>query len=147
MQTLVSAIDAAGYKKTLDNKNFKGTVWAPTNEAFAVAIAALNSTAPALLGNKLLLQTILNYHIIPDDVLYRKDLDTLQDWGTNLDDATVTIVKSGKAKIRVYYGDMDFVGTTLSYPGYAQVVVEDVKADKAVVQVINKVLIPPLPTL
>jgi nicotinamide riboside kinase len=56
------------------------------------------------------------------------------------------LVKAGKAKVRVYYGDMKFDGTSLKYSGYAQIVKADIKADKAVVQVINRVLIPALPT-
>ena len=93
-QTFVAAIDIAGYKSLLNNGNFKGTVFAPTNEGFAATLAELNITGAALLANKNLVRTVLNYHILPDDVLYRNDLAPLQDWGTNLDSQTVAVSNS-----------------------------------------------------
>lgn len=146
LQTLVAAIDAVGAKKYLNNPKLKATVFAPTNEAFASLFVALNTTPELALQNTVLVKGVLDYHLIPDDVIYTKDLEQIQSWGTNLGNQLLTIVKAGKAKVRIYYGAMKFDGTTdLKFGGYAQITVPNVKADKAVVQVINRVLIPALP--
>ncbi len=44
--------------------------------------------------------------------------------------------------MRVYYGDISAKKASLSFGGAAQVVIKDVAAGDAVVQVINKVMIP-----
>ena len=42
---------------------------------------------------------------------------------------------------------MEYKGTSLFYPGFAEVVKQDVKADKAVMQIIDKVLLPTFPDI
>ena len=44
--------------------------------------------------------------------------------------------------MRVYFGKISPRKTALEFAGAAQVVIKDVKADKSVVQVINKVMLP-----
>lgn len=139
-------IDAVGAKKVLNNPNLKATVFAPTNEAFDALFAALNVTPQEALQNVGLLQAVLDYHLIPGDRILTKNLDRLQSWGTNLPGQFLYFAKAGKAKVRVYFGRMKFDGATdLNFGGFAQIIVPNVKADKAVVQVINNVLIPALP--
>ncbi len=66
--TLVAAVQAAGLVETLKGAG-PFTVFAPTNEAFAKALAALNMTAEQLLGNKELLTKVLTYHVVPGKVM------------------------------------------------------------------------------
>ena len=140
----MAAIDAAdpSVKKLLNSPSFTGTVFAPTNEAFALLISALNTTPEALLSNKKLLTAVLNYHVIPDDVLTKKKLASIQDWGTNLGNTKVTITKSKAGTIRVYYGEQTFNQDNVGYDGSAKVIKADVKADHAIVDVIDRVLVP-----
>ena len=58
LTTLVAAIDAANFKGAFNDAHLKTTVFAPTNEAFATLIGALNTTAADLLKNKALLRTV-----------------------------------------------------------------------------------------
>ena len=151
-QTLVAAIDAVGLKPVLNNKLFKGTVFAPTNAAFELLFKELNTTGAALLKNKVLVKAVLEYHIIEKDVLYRSSLSTLQSWDTSLPKQTITLYVPNKpAKVRVYYGKPKPCGIqpldSIQYTGFAAVLVGDVKADRAVVQVIDRVLIPTLAPL
>jgi uncharacterized surface protein with fasciclin (FAS1) repeats len=147
LSTLVAAIDAAGFKKTLNNPNFRGTVLAPTNEAFGILLDNLGLTAEELLGNTDLLKSVLRYHIIPDDKLTTQSLEQLQSWGTDLDDSQVLdIYKSEKGTVRIYYGGVTPGRQSLKYPGSAKIIpgLRNIKADDAIVQVIDRVLVPKL---
>jgi uncharacterized surface protein with fasciclin (FAS1) repeats len=59
---LVSAIEAAGLSDTLRGGEL--TVFAPTNEAFTLALADLGVSEADLLANTDLLASILNYHVV-----------------------------------------------------------------------------------
>ena len=82
--TLVAALDAAGLVPTFaDCAEGPFTVFAPTDEAFAAALAALDLTAEELLGNTELLTTVLQYHVVPGlvgsaEVIESTSLETLQ---------------------------------------------------------------------
>ena len=98
--------------------------------------------------NKVLVKAVLEYHIIEKDVLYRSSLSTLQSWGTSLPKQSITLYVPNKpAKVRVYYGKAKPTVDSIKYTGFASVVVGDVKADRAVVQVIDRVLVPTLAPL
>lgn len=147
LSTLVAAVDAAGFKNLLNNPNFKGTVFAPTNEAFGILLDNLGVTAEELLGNTDLLKTVLRYHIIPDDRLTTQSLEQLQSWGTDLDDDQVLdIFKSPKGTVRIYYGGVTPGRQSLKYPGSAKIIpgLRNIRADRAIVQVIDRVLVPKL---
>lgn len=144
LDVLVAAIDAAGFKSVLNNPNFRGTVFAPTDEAFAILLEQLGVEAEDLLDDKKLLQDVLNYHVIPDDRITTSSLETLQTWGTNLGDTTLALYKSPKGTVRVYYGEESVTRTNIKWPGSAKIIpgLRNIKADKAIVQVIDRVLIP-----
>ena len=60
--TLVAAVQAAGLVDTLKSEG-PFTVFAPTDEAFAAALASLNVDPAALLADTNLLTSILLYHV------------------------------------------------------------------------------------
>ncbi|MDE0195636.1 MAG: fasciclin domain-containing protein, partial [bacterium] len=62
--TLVAAVQAAGLVEVLSGAG-PFTVFAPTEEAFAAALAALDMSAEDLLGNTELLTAVLTYHVLP----------------------------------------------------------------------------------
>jgi LPXTG-motif cell wall-anchored protein len=82
--TLVAALDAAGLVPTFaDCAEGPFTVFAPTNEAFAAALAALGITAEQLLADTATLTTVLQYHVVPGivgaaEVTTSTSLTTLQ---------------------------------------------------------------------
>ena len=128
---MVAAIDAAGFKGTFDGGHLKGTVFAPTNEAFAELIAALDTTAEDLLANKALLRKVLKYHVvrgepIPSSAIPKK-LTKVHTW-TGLPIG----VKASNDGVTVYYGK--------GLDSKAKVVKADVKANQAIIHVINRVL-------
>jgi len=75
--------------------------------------------------------------------LTKAHLYDIQSWGTNLKNAQITIVKNKADSLRVYYGNQEKSESSITWDGSARVIVADVKADKAIVQVINRVMIPP----
>lgn len=63
--TLYAAVEAAGLGETLANPDVNLTVFAPTNQAFAELLLALNIADPAdLLSQTDALRSILAYHVI-----------------------------------------------------------------------------------
>ena len=61
--TLVTAVQKAGLVDTLNGEG-PFTVFAPTNEAFEAALAALKITKEQLFADKALLTSILTYHVL-----------------------------------------------------------------------------------
>ncbi|UCC23882.1 MAG: fasciclin domain-containing protein [Gemmatimonadales bacterium] len=79
---LVQALAAADLVDVFSGKG-QFTVFAPTDQAFLDALAALNLEASDLLGNKELLTEILTYHVAPGrrasgSVLRARQIRTLQ---------------------------------------------------------------------
>ncbi|MFG6464520.1 fasciclin domain-containing protein [Roseateles sp. DXS20W] len=66
--TLVEAVQAAGLADTLSGPG-PFTVFAPTNDAFAALLAELGVTKAQLLADKALLMQVLQYHVLPSQVL------------------------------------------------------------------------------
>jgi uncharacterized surface protein with fasciclin (FAS1) repeats len=62
--TLVAALEAADLVGALQAEG-PFTVYAPTEEAFAKLLTALDITAAELLNNKELLTSVLTYHVVP----------------------------------------------------------------------------------
>ena len=62
--TLVAAVEAAGLVETLSGEG-PFTVFAPTEEAFAVLLEALGLSAGELLADTELLVAVLTYHVLP----------------------------------------------------------------------------------
>lgn len=118
--TLVTAIEAAGLKATLEGAG-PFTVFAPTNAAFdALPAGALD----ALLADTAALADVLKYHVVAGRVA-AEQVVTLSE---------ATTLQGQKVSIRVENGNV-FVND-------AQVTITDVEADNGIIHVIDAVLLP-----
>jgi transforming growth factor-beta-induced protein len=116
---LAAALDAANLIDTFNDTDLMVTVFAPTDEAFNNAIAALNTTAEDLLANTELLTAVLQLHVVPAPLgLVTWEVPTLNP------NATLTIAPFAIA------------GTT------AQISTPGVRACRSVVYPIDTVLLP-----
>ena len=133
LTTLLSAVDAAGIGSTLLNAEAI-TVFAPTNDAFANALAAfgvsdLNQLVTEL-GGVENLQAVLGFHVVPA-VAFSKDLADGSQTFTTLEGQQLTVVKSAN-------------GVTVTDPAgnTFNVTAADVTIENGVVHVIDGVLLP-----
>ncbi|MYJ31318.1 MAG: fasciclin domain-containing protein [Acidimicrobiia bacterium] len=124
--TLVAAVQAAGLVETLSGPG-PFTVFAPTEEAFAAALAALGMTAEELLGDTELLTAVLTYHVLP--------VAAPAEVVVTLDGQSVATVGGAVVSIAVD-GGMVMVND-------ATVVTADIEASNGIIHVIDTVLIPP----
>ena len=124
LSTLVAALDAAGLVETFDGKKHY-TVFAPTNAAFAKALADLGMTAEQLLGNKELLTSILLYHV------------------TNGDRNAKSVVSAKKIKMLDKNDAEIMVKDDGAYINNAKIVTADIMAKNGIIHVIDYVLLPP----
>ena len=122
--TLVAALDAAGLVETFNGKKHY-TVFAPTNAAFAKALADLGMTAEQLLGNKELLTSILLYHV------------------TNGDRNSKSVVSAKKIKMLDKNNAEIMVKADGAYINNAKIVTADIMAKNGIIHVIDYVLLPP----
>lgn len=123
--TLVSALQATGLDSTLADTNSKYTVFAPTDEAFAL----LGQDAiDALLADTDVLTNILTYHVIMGEV-----------------DAATALGLAGSKAMMV---NGDEVGLSLSGDSLlintATVITTDIQTDNGIIHVIDAVLLPPV---
>ena len=123
--TLVAAVQAAGL---VDALNGEGplTVFAPTDDAFAAAFAALGIEPAALLGDTEALTNILLYHVVAGQAL-AADVVNL---------SSVTTLNGQDISIAVRDGGV-FLNDTV------QVIITDILASNGVIHVIDGVLLPP----
>ena len=124
--TLVAAVQAAGLVEVLSGDG-PFTVLAPTEEAFAAALAALDVTAEDLLANTELLAAVLTYHVLP--------VEAPAEVVVSLDGQSVATVNGAEIAISVV-GDSVMVNN-------ATVIVTDIAASNGVIHVIDTVLLPP----
>jgi uncharacterized surface protein with fasciclin (FAS1) repeats len=133
--TLVAAVKAAGLVPTLEGTG-PFTVFAPTNEAFAVLPAG---TVDTLLKpeNKDELTKILTYHVVPG----RYDAATLEH--------DVQTTAGGRVSLKTVEGGMLTISendnnlmVTDEKGDTAQVTIPDVFQSNGVIMVVNKVLMP-----
>ncbi|MYG57655.1 MAG: fasciclin domain-containing protein, partial [Acidimicrobiia bacterium] len=124
--TLVAAVQAAGLVETLSGPG-PFTVFAPTEEAFAAALAALGMTAEELLGDTELLTAVLTYHVLP--------VAAPAEVVVTLDGQSVATVGGAVVSIAVD-GGMVMVND-------ATVVTADIEASNGIIHVIDTVLLPP----
>jgi transforming growth factor-beta-induced protein len=127
LSTLVAAVQAAGLAETLSGEG-PFTVLAPTDDAFAAALEALNLTAEELLASEDL-AGILTYHVIGANVL-SSDLTNGQ---------IVETLNGGTLTVEVSDAGVFFVDAN---GGRAQVTTADVVASNGVVHIIDAVLLP-----
>lgn len=125
--TLVAAVQAAGLEETLRGPG-PFTVFAPTDEAFAEALAALGMTAEELLADTELLTAVLTYHVVAGNVMAADAIA--------LDGQDATTVNGAPLAITVVDGKVMLNGDTT-------VVSTDIVASNGVIHVIDKVLLPP----
>ena len=122
--TLVAALQATGLDQTLDDASATFTVFAPTDDAFALLGQA---TIDALLADTDTLSDILTYHVISSEV-----------------DAAAAIASAGM-KVEMVNGDE--VGLSLSGDNLlintATVTATDIMTDNGIIHVIDAVLTPP----
>ncbi len=126
--TLVAAVQAAGLVDVLSGDG-PFTVFAPTEDAFAAALAALDMTAADLLANTDLLTAVLTYHVLP--------LAAPAELVLTLDGQAVTTVGGSDITITID-GDTVMVNN-------ATVVTADIAASNGIIHVIDTVLLPPAP--
>lgn len=124
--TLVAAVQAAGLVETLSGEG-PFTVFAPTDEAFAAALEALDLTAEELLADTETLTSILTYHVVEGEVPSSQVV--------TLDGQEVETVNGASVTISVD-GDTVMVND-------ATVTAVDVDASNGVIHVIDSVLLPP----
>ncbi len=129
--TLVTALRTADLVGTLSGTG-PFTVFAPTNEAFADALADLGITVDELLARDDL-AAILTYHVVPGKMLAANVLTAVEAGGGEFKVATVN---GAEITVTVVEGKV-----TLN--GVATVTATDLMADNGVVHVIDAVLLPP----
>ena len=124
--TLVAAASAANLAGTLaDCSAGPFTVFAPTNAAFAAALAALGISAEALLADTATLTSILSYHVVPGKVM-AADVVGL---------TSATTLQGSALSISVVDGAVKLNGSTT-------VTATDIQACNGVIHVIDSVLLP-----
>jgi transforming growth factor-beta-induced protein len=123
--TLVAAVTAADLAGALSGEG-PFTVFAPTNEAFEAALAALGITAEDLLADTETLTTILLYHVVEGKFM-AEDVVGLEA-ATTLQGADISIMA-------------DDMGVFLNDD--IQVIATDIEASNGVIHVIDGVLLPP----
>ncbi|WP_286235892.1 fasciclin domain-containing protein [Thalassotalea sediminis] len=122
--TLVAALEATGLDTTLADENASFTVFAPTDDAFALLG---DDTINALLEDTDTLSDILTYHVISGEV-----------------DAAAAVASAGQT-VEMVNGDM--VGLSLDGDNLlvntATVTMTDIQTDNGIIHVIDAVLMPP----
>jgi len=124
--TLVAAVEAAELVDVLSGAG-PFTVFAPTEEAFAAALEALELSAAELLANTELLTSVLAYHVLP--------LAAPAELVVTLDGQSVATVGGAEVLIGVDGGTVMVNDAT--------VVTTDIEASNGVIHVIDTVLLPP----
>jgi uncharacterized surface protein with fasciclin (FAS1) repeats len=129
--TLLAAVQAAGLTEALADPEATLTVFAPTNEAFEAALAALGITAEELLADTETLTSILTYHVL-GEVVTSSDLA-----GAGMEEVPVTTLSGEELVVTVSDMGVGFADQT------AMVATADVEASNGVIHVIDAVLLPP----
>jgi uncharacterized surface protein with fasciclin (FAS1) repeats len=130
--TLVAAVEAAGLEEALADPAATLTVFAPTNEAFEVALSALGLTAEELLADTETLTSILTHHVLGVAVTSAD----IAGAGT----AEVPVEPLSGEPLTVVVGEDGSVGFV---DQVAVVTMADVDASNGVIHVIDAVLLPP----
>lgn len=122
--TLVAAIEAAGLTETLKGPG-PFTVFAPTDAAFdALPEGTLDELLADPGGD---LTDILLYHVVPDEVLMKTDLEAGGKFSTALEDESVVTYTGSDGK--VYVNDIE-------------IVTFDIAATNGVIHAIDAVIVP-----
>lgn len=125
--TLLAAAEAAGLVETLSGSG-PFTVFAPTDEAFAAALAAMNMTAEQVLADPEALTAILTYHVVAG-VAATSDMVVGMTSATTVQGSDISIAVTD-------------AGVVLN--DTVNVVAVDIPASNGVIHVIDGVLLPPM---
>jgi basic membrane protein A and related proteins len=125
--TLLAAAEAAGLVETLSGPG-PFTVFAPTDEAFAAALAAMNVTAEQVLADPEMLTAILTYHVVAG-VAATSDMVVGMTSATTVQGSDISIAVTDAG---VVLNDL------------VNVVAVDIPASNGVIHVIDGVLLPPM---
>jgi uncharacterized surface protein with fasciclin (FAS1) repeats len=126
--TLVAALQATGLDAVLADTSATFTVFAPTDDAFALLG---QDTIDALLEDTDRLTDILTYHVLPGEVNAEAAIAAA---GT-----TVETANENGGKVALSLSGTDLLVNT------STVTVTDIAADNGIIHVIDAVLIPPAP--
>lgn len=121
-ENLVAALEAAGLTETLKGEG-PFTVFAPTDEAFD---ALPEGELEALLEDTPALTSVLQYHVVPEELMV-EDLAALDSVTTLLDEDVTVTLENGNMTLN----------------DEALIVISDVQTSNGVIHVIDAVLIPP----
>lgn len=124
--TLLAAAEAAGLVETLATGG-PFTVFAPTDDAFAATLTALNMSADELLADTETLTQILLYHVVPNAVTAELVVGLTE----------AATAQGAPITIEVVDGGVVLNGTV-------NVVATDIHASNGVIHVIDGVLLPPM---
>ncbi|WP_100657237.1 fasciclin domain-containing protein [Alteromonas flava] len=124
--TLVAALEATGLDATLSDASASFTVFAPTDDAFALLG---DDTINALLADTEQLTDILTYHVLSGEV------DATA--AANAVGTTVETVNGASVGLSSPMGDL--------FVNQAQVIATDIMTDNGIIHVIDAVLLPPAP--
>ncbi|WP_286267367.1 fasciclin domain-containing protein [Thalassotalea atypica] len=122
--TLVAALEATGLDATLYDESASFTVFAPTDDAFALLGSA---TIDALLADTETLSDILTYHVFDGEV----------DAATAIDLAGSTIDMVNGDKLALSLDGSELLVNTVT------VTATDIQTDNGIIHVIDAVLLPP----
>ena len=122
--TLLAAVQAAGLDGALADPDATFTVFAPTDEAFAALLVALETTAEDLLADVDTLTSVLNLHLIADTAV-----DSITAFSLNPGDAPTV---GGPVPLEIVDGNLTIGGAT--------VVTTDVSASNGIIHVIDAVI-------
>ena len=126
--TLIAALEATGLDAVLDNNAMEYTVFAPTDDAFALLG---EDTINALLADTDTLSNILLYHVISDAEI--------------LADAAITVAQNDMNKVEMANEAMtalSYVNSSL-FINKSAVSTPNVMAENGVIHVIDQVILPP----
>merc|ERR1712037_156261 len=129
LSVLVEAVTAAGLAETLSDPSLEATIFAPTDAAFTQALTDLGLTKEELLADTETLTNVLTFHVVPGVAAKSTDLTDGQMLPT-LEGSDLTVDLSMPSKVAINPGDVE-------------VIKPDIEACKAVIHVVDKVLVPP----
>merc|ERR1712037_1022650 len=125
----VAETAASGLAETLSDPSLEATIFAPTDAAFTQALTDLGLTKEELLADTETLTNVLTFHVVPGVAAKSTDLTDGQMLPT-LEGSDLTV-------------DLSMPGKVAINPGDVEVIKPDIEACKAVIHVVDKVLVPP----
>ncbi|KAF6261096.1 FAS1 domain-containing protein [Scenedesmus sp. NREL 46B-D3] len=131
---LVNGVKRADLQAVIGDPNWEATIFCPSNKAFRAALLKLKIKITDLYTDKTALLNILSYHTVPGTALSAADLKDGQELTT-----------ASQHKLTVHVDKV--AGTSIAGASdTGTVVAADIRAGKAIVHVIDEVLLPPKPT-